>query len=187
MPLPARAPAFPWVQRACFSAEVGASELLAPRNQSFPGTPTQVRVHPLHRGSGWTGGGARAECPQAGSEANSSRGAWTHASCVLTSCPPPLHTLWSFRMRKGQKTLPLAWHPALAQHRPPHHVASRPRCQQSKGNDTKCIGNIFISKSIEGALKPYSILEVTFASRTDNKYAHPPALGLASVPTGEGG
>lgn len=99
-----------------------------------------------------------------------------HASCVLTSCPPPLHTLWSFRMRKGQKTLPLAWHSALAQHQPPHHVASSPRCQQSKGNDTKCIGNIFISKSIEGALKPYSILEVTFASRTDNKYAHPPAL-----------
>lgn len=52
----------------------------------------------------------------------------------------------------------------------------RPKMPAEKRNDSKCIGNIFISKSIEGALKPYSILDGTSASRTDNKYA-PPALG----------
>lgn len=38
--------------------------------------------------------------------------------------------------------------------------------QQHKGNNTKRIGNIFISKSIEGILKPYRILD-TSAYRTD--------------------
>lgn len=49
--------------------------------------------------------------------------------------------------------------------------------QEDTGKDTKRIGNVFISKSIEGILKPGDKTLETYAYRTDkNKYAYVPTL-----------
>lgn len=84
-PFPAQAPAFSLGSEG--PAFQQSRVLLGPRNQSFPGTPTQAQGDPLQRGSGWTGRG-EGGCPQAGREADSSRqGLDTHQLSPLHFTP----------------------------------------------------------------------------------------------------